>query len=42
MTSTGTVSLVFAGYDAGFQLGGNSRDYSNYRNIGQVDLRSPT
>jgi hypothetical protein len=38
VTSTGTVSLVFAGYDAGFQLGGSSRDYSSYRNIGQVDL----
>jgi hypothetical protein len=39
VTSTGTVSLVFAGYDAGFQLGGKSRDYSNYRNIGQVNLQ---
>ena len=38
VTSTGTVSLVFAGYDAGFQLGGSSRDISSYRNIGQVNL----
>jgi hypothetical protein len=38
VTSTGTVSLVFAGYNAGFQLGGSSRDYSSYRNIGQVNL----
>ncbi len=38
VTSTGTVSLVFAGYNAGFQLGGSSRDLSNYRNIGQVNL----
>jgi len=38
VTSTGTVSLVFAGYDAGFQLGGSHRDYSSYRNIGQVNL----
>ena len=38
VTSTGTVSLVFAGYNAGFQLGGSSRDLSSYRNIGQVDL----
>ncbi len=38
VTSTGTVSLVFAGYDAGFQLGGSSRDLSSYRNIGQVNL----
>jgi hypothetical protein len=39
VTSTGTVSLIFAGYDAGFQLGGKSRDFSNYRNIGQVNLQ---
>jgi hypothetical protein len=39
VTSTGTVSLVFSGYNAGFQLGGKSRDYSNYRNIGQVNLQ---
>jgi hypothetical protein len=38
VTSTGTVSLIFAGYDAGFQLGGSSRDLSSYRNIGQVNL----
>ena len=38
VTSTGTVSLVFAGYDAGFQLGGSSKDYSSYRNIGQGNL----
>jgi hypothetical protein len=38
VTGTRAVSLVFAGYDAGFQLGGKSRDYSSYRNIGQVDL----
>ena len=38
VTGTGTVSLVFAGYDAGFQLGGSSRDLSSYRNIGQVNL----
>jgi hypothetical protein len=38
VTSTGTVSLIYAGYDAGFQLGGSSRDLSSYRNIGQVDL----
>jgi hypothetical protein len=38
VTSPGTVSLIFAGYNAGFQLGGKSRDYSNYRNIGQVNL----
>ena len=38
VTGTGAVSLVFAGYDAGFQLGGSSKDYSSYRNIGQVDL----
>jgi hypothetical protein len=38
VTSTGTVSLIFAGYDAGFQLGGKSRDFSSYRNIGQVNL----
>ena len=38
ITGTGTVSLVFAGYNAGFQLGGSSKDYSSYRNIGQVNL----
>ncbi len=38
VTSPTTVSLIFAGYNAGFQLGGKSRDYSNYRNIGQVNL----
>jgi hypothetical protein len=38
VTSTGNVSLVFAGYNAGFQLGGSSRDLSSYRNIGQVNL----
>ena len=38
MTSTGAVSLIFAGYDAGFQLGGSNRDLSSYRNIGQVNL----
>jgi hypothetical protein len=38
VTSPSTVSLVFAGYNAGFQVGGKSRDYSNYRNIGQVNL----
>jgi len=36
VTSPGTVSLVFAGYNAGFQA--SPRDYSNYRNIGQVNL----
>lgn len=36
VTGTGTVSLVFAGYDAGFQS--SPRDYSSYRNIGQVNL----
>jgi hypothetical protein len=36
VTGTGTVSLVFAGYDAGFQA--SPRDYSSYRNIGQVNL----
>ena len=39
VTSPSTVSLIFAGYNAGFQLGGKSRDYSNYRNIGQVNLQ---
>ncbi len=39
VTSPGTVSLVFAGYNAGFQLGGKSRDFSSYRNIGQVNLQ---
>jgi hypothetical protein len=38
VTGTGAVSLVFAGYDAGFQLSGSSKDYSSYRNIGQVGL----
>jgi hypothetical protein len=38
VTDTGTVSLVFAGYNAGFQLSGISKDYSSYRNIGQVNL----
>jgi hypothetical protein len=38
VTGTGEVSLIFSGYDAGFQLGGSSRDYSSYRNIGQVNL----
>jgi hypothetical protein len=38
VTGAGTVSLVFSGYNAGFQLGGSSKDYSNYRNIGQVNL----
>ena len=38
VTSPSTVSLIFAGYNAGFQLGGKKRDYSNYRNIGQVNL----
>ncbi len=38
VTSPNTVSLIFAGYDAGFQLGGKSRDLSNYRTIGQVNL----
>jgi hypothetical protein len=38
VTSPSTVSLVFAGYNAGFQLGGSSKDYSSYRNIGQVNL----
>jgi hypothetical protein len=37
VTSTGTVSLVFAGYNAGFQA--SPRDYSSYRNIGQVNLQ---
>jgi hypothetical protein len=36
VTSPNTVSLVFAGYNAGFQA--STRDYSNYRNIGQVNL----
>jgi hypothetical protein len=36
VTGTGAVSLVFAGYDAGFQA--SPRDYSSYRNIGQVNL----
>lgn len=39
VTSPNTVSLIFAGYNAGFQVGGKSRDYSNYRNIGQVNLQ---
>ncbi len=39
VTSPSTVSLIFAGYNAGFQVGGKSRDYSNYRNIGQVNLQ---
>ncbi len=38
VTSPNTVSLVFAGYNAGFQLSGSSKDYSSYRNIGQVNL----
>jgi hypothetical protein len=38
VTSPNTVSLIFAGHDAGFQLGGKSRDLSNYRTIGQVNL----
>jgi hypothetical protein len=38
VTSPSTVSLVFAGYNAGFQVGGSGRDYSSYRNIGQVNL----
>jgi hypothetical protein len=38
VTGTGAVSVVFAGYDAGFQVGGSSRDLSSYRNIGQVNL----
>jgi hypothetical protein len=38
VTGTGAVSLIFSGYNAGFQLGGSSRDYSSYRNIGQVNL----
>lgn len=38
VTSPGTVSLIFAGYNAGFQKSGSSKDYSNYRNIGQVNL----
>ena len=38
VTSPGTVSLVFAGYNAGFQQSGSSKDYSSYRNIGQVNL----
>jgi hypothetical protein len=37
VTSTGTVSLVFAGYNAGFQA--SPKDYSSYRNIGQVNLQ---
>jgi len=37
VTSPGTVSLVFAGYNAGFQA--SPRDYSSYRNIGQVNLQ---
>jgi hypothetical protein len=36
VTSPNTVSLVFSGYNAGFQA--SPRDYSNYRNIGQVNL----
>jgi hypothetical protein len=36
VTSPNTVSLIFAGYNAGFQA--TPRDYSNYRNIGQVNL----
>jgi hypothetical protein len=36
VTGTGSVSLVFAGYNAGFQA--SPRDYSSYRNIGQVNL----
>jgi hypothetical protein len=39
VTSPNTVSLIFAGYNAGFQVGGKSRDFSNYRNIGQVNLQ---
>jgi hypothetical protein len=38
VTSPGTVSVVFAGYNAGFQVGGSGRDLSSYRNIGQVNL----
>src|SRR5580700_1266021 len=38
VTSPNAVSLIFAGYNAGFQVGGKNRDYSNYRNIGQVNL----
>jgi hypothetical protein len=38
VTGPSAVSLIFAGYDAGFQLGGKSRDLSNYRTIGQVNL----
>ncbi len=39
VTGPNTVSLIFAGYNAGFQVGGSGRDYSNYRNIGQVNLQ---
>ena len=39
VTSTGAVSLVFSGYNAGFQKSGSSKDYSNYRSIGQVNLQ---
>lgn len=37
-TSSGGVSLVYAGYNAGFQQSGANKDYSSYRNIGQVNL----
>jgi hypothetical protein len=37
-TSSGTVSLVFAGYNTGYSESGTSKDLSNYRNIGQVFL----
>jgi hypothetical protein len=38
VTSSGTVSLVFSGYNSGFSESGASRDLSSYRNIGQVGL----
>ena len=42
VTSTGTVSLVFAGYDAGFQLGGSSRDLAATAISAKSISRSPT
>jgi hypothetical protein len=38
VTSPSTVSLVFAGYNPGYQVKGSGRDLSSYRNIGQVNL----
>jgi hypothetical protein len=38
VTSPNTVSLVYAGYNTGYAESGTSRDLSNYRTIGQVNL----